>query len=74
MRIDLPDHAKCRLLERNIDISNIKKVINSPQKAESVWDDRLKKKSKLDNGKVLEVVYKKITKNKVIIITAYYED
>ena len=74
MKIELTDHAEYRLLERNIDLSRIRKIINSPSKAISAGDGLIKKKDKLDDGKILEVIYKQLTKNKFLICTAYYEN
>lgn len=70
MEIRFTNHAKYRILERKIKISDIKLVIKNPDSYNYTFDDKIVVK-KLINKKILEVVYKEI-KNKALIITVYF--
>ena len=70
MEIKFSIHAEYRIFERKIKISDIKSVIKNPDYHSYTFDNKIVSK-KLINKKNLEVVYKK-SKNKILIITAYY--
>ena len=70
MRILFSDHSRDRLLERNINKSDIIEVVNNPDEIVSSSRNRKLYRKRFLN-KVLEVVITKEDKN-IIIITAYY--
>lgn len=70
MEIKLTNHAKYRVLERNIKISDIKSVLKNPDYYGYTFDNKVVAR-KLIKNKTLEVIYTK-SKNKILIITVYY--
>jgi len=70
MKIIFTDHAKERIKERHILISNIRKAVQSP--TAHLWSySPTIKIQKIINGKTLEVIYEQKGQI-IIIITAYY--
>ncbi len=74
MQFELPDHAKFRLMERSVDVDHAKSAIKSPDKKKINDDGTVVVTKSLTNGKILTIVYSEKSKNKVIIITGYYEN
>jgi len=70
MKIQFTDHVKYRILERGIDVSQIKTVLKNPDNNKFAFNNKMKATKKL-NGRTLEVVYIK-KRAEVIIVTAYY--
>lgn len=70
-RVELTNHAKYRLMEREIDVHQAKKVAKNGSVVKQDSDGTIVVKGTTDQGKILKVVYK-IENNKLIIITAYY--
>lgn len=79
VRINFPNHAKTRCIERGIDPFEVIRVVKGSAKTKKGEGGRMIKKESLDDGKILEIVYdekkelRKKTKT-ITIITAYYED
>lgn len=73
MKIDVPDHAKFRIMERGIDVDSAKSVVRKPDSKKFVNDAKIKVTGTLKDGKVLTIVYVEKTKNNIVIITGYYE-
>lgn len=71
--IILTDHVKYRLLEREIDVHEAKKIVKNGQVTKSESSSTIKKVGVCSNGGSLTVISKK-EGNKIIIITAYYEN
>lgn len=72
MKIRIPAHTETNLLLRDIDISRVRSVIKSPDHKESTYQERTKARKLFEDGKEVEVIYKKHSKNQITIITAYY--
>lgn len=70
MEIKFTNHAKYRVLERNIKMSDIKSALKNPDYYGFTFDGKLVAR-KLIGDKTLEVIYTK-SKNKILIITVYY--
>lgn len=70
MEIIFTNHAKFRVQERKIKISDIKMVIVDCDRTANAFDDAIVAK-KVFKDYTVEVVYKK-NRNKIIVITAYY--
>ncbi len=73
MKIDVSLHAEYRLIARGIDIDNVKKVIRDPSQSTPQNDGRIKATKKLENGRILSIIYIK-QKTNFVIITGYYEN
>ena len=73
MKIHVPQHAEYRLVERGIDIDNIKKVISSPSESQTTNEGRIKVKKQLEDGRILTIIYVE-RNNQFVIITGYYEN
>ena len=71
-KIVLTNHVKLRLLERNIDVHDIKMVVVNGKVTKTEPDGTLIKVGICDDKKTLAVVYMSIG-SKFIIKTAYYE-
>lgn len=69
--IIVTDHAKYRLLEREIDVHEAKKVVRNGKITKTKFDGTITKEGVCSNGKSLSVVFIK-EGNKIIIKTAYY--
>jgi len=77
MKVILTNHVKCKLLERNIDVSTAKRVAKNGKKTSGGMEGIIIKKEILEGDRVLKVLIKEMFGGKVkkiIIITAYYED
>lgn len=72
MRVRLTDHAKTRLLERGIDLALVKKVIKIDGKTKAILGGKVESTADIDEGRRLTVIYEVLSKNEVIIVTAYY--
>ena len=68
MKIKVSTHAQIRLLERNIDIEKVKRVISSPDTSSNEFGGRIRV-SKLLDDRNITVIYTK-DKNVFVIITA----
>ena len=73
IQIVLTNHAKYRLLERNIVVSQIKKMVKDAPRTKRESDDTISTRAALADGRVVKVFYK-LAGNKIIILTAYYAD
>jgi hypothetical protein len=70
-RIILSDHAKCRLIERGIDVHEVNRIAKNGAITKKDADGTITKSGICSNGKRLLVVL--ITENtKIVIKTAYY--
>lgn len=69
--IVITDHAKYRILERKIDVHEVKKVAKNGKITKTESDETTIKMGQCSNGKSLMVVSKK-EGNKIFIKTAYY--
>jgi Domain of unknown function (DUF4258) len=74
MKIDVPDHARFRIMERHIDVDYAKKVVRSPDSLVIQQDGKIKATARLDDERILTIVYSIKTKNHMVIITGYYEN
>ncbi len=75
LRIKFPPHCQERIAERSLQIEHIKKAINEPDLQKVVFQGRVLVRKKIDEKRVLEVVYFKDgfrDTNDIIIITAIY--
>lgn len=73
MKVSLSDHAKVSLLIRDIDFQRVKHVLIHSKEHSPAAGGRSKARMRLDDGRVLEVIYK-YQKSACIVITAYYDD
>lgn len=74
-RLKISVHAQVRLLERGIDPANLKRVVLEPDFTESSYSGNIKSNKELEDGRVLEVIYRKEDfrkTNEYFIVTAYY--
>lgn len=74
MQIKLTDHAHTRLVGRNIDLGLVKQVINSPDWRRPQDGGTIKAHKDFTDGRVMEVIYKELTRIKVLVITFYYQE
>ena len=65
-------HTETNLMLREIDFLRVQSVIKSPDREEQVHQGRMKARKLFEDKKEVEVIYKKQSKNQVIVITAYY--
>lgn len=72
MKIHVPVHAEIRLVERGIDIDNVKKVIQSPSSVVPQDLGRVRATKDLQDGRILSVIYRQ-ERGQFVIIAAYYE-
>jgi len=70
MDIVFTDHAKTRILQRNISEAEIKSVIDDPNTLQETFKQRLAARKKTSGG-TLEVIYKE-SEGRFIIITSYW--
>lgn len=70
MGLKFTNHAKFRILERRISMIDIKSAIKNPDSLKNVFDGKIAVK-KYFGSYSLEIVYKKVTKSDILIITAY---
>lgn len=73
MKIDVPDHAKFRIMERGIDVDNAKIVVRKPSLKKIGNDGKIRVTGTLKDGRVLTIIYVEKTKSQIVIITGYYE-
>ena len=72
MELKFPIHFQEKIIERGIDVDQIKQTIRKPDYQTSKPENRILVRKKVGD-RTLEVVYAKGgSKNKFIIITAYY--
>ena len=71
--IIVTDHAKYRLLERDVDVHEAKKIASNGKVTKTESGGTITRTGTCSNGQSLIVVSKK-EGNKIIIITAYYEN
>jgi len=70
MGLKFTNHAKFRILERRISMIDIKSAIKNPDHSKHVFDGKIAVRKNF-SGYSLEVIYKKVTKNDIVVITAY---
>jgi len=70
MEIRFTNHAKYRILERGIKMTNIRSAIKNPDYYDYVFDDKMLVRKSIGK-KTLEIIYTK-NKNKILVITVYY--
>ncbi|OHA89985.1 MAG: hypothetical protein A2832_01715 [Candidatus Zambryskibacteria bacterium RIFCSPHIGHO2_01_FULL_44_22b] len=72
MQLQFPLHFKEKIVERSIDVDRIKQTIRNPDYQVAETDNRILSRKKIDH-RTLEVIYVKgSSKNKFIIVTAYW--
>ena len=75
MKLKLPKHFQERMVERDIDVDDIKNAIETPDKKKTVFEGRIVVTKKVGH-KTIEVVYYtkgfREKKDEHIVITAYY--
>jgi hypothetical protein len=73
MQLEFPIHFKEKIVERDdIDVDHIKQVIRNPDYQVLQLGNRIIARKEI-NGRTLKVVYARgNSKNKFVIITAYY--
>ena len=71
IKIVLSGHAKYRLLERNVDVHEAKKVAKYG-KIISENKGKIKKEGIYDKNKKIIVVCKNLSENVILLITVYY--
>lgn len=69
MEIRFTSHAKCRVLERGIKMTDIKSTLKNPDYSGYAFDNKMSARKSIGK-KTLEIIYTKI-KNKILIITVY---
>jgi NCAIR mutase (PurE)-related protein len=73
MQLQFPIHIREKWIERGFDVDHIKQVIRHPDYQIPESEGRILARKKIDTC-VLEVIYVKgNSKNKFVIITAYYK-
>ena len=73
MQLQFPIHFREKWIERGFDIDHIKQTIRTPEYQKSTSDNRIIARKKIDQ-RTLEVIYAKGgSKNKFVIITAYWK-
>lgn len=75
VRIRLNTHSQARLIGRGIDIGRVKETILRPDATGPAHQGRMFARRKLENGRILEVIYYKRADrntNEYFIITVYY--
>ena len=71
MELKLTNHAKYRFLERGIKLADIRSTIVKPNSTKNTFDDKVLARKSF-GGKKLEVIYVPVSKNKALVVTAYY--
>lgn len=71
MKLSFSIHFQQAIIERNISIDHLKKTIQEPDKSHATFGGRTVSQKAMD-GRLLEVVYTRGSKNEYRIITAYY--
>ncbi len=70
MKIVFTNHAKCRIMERQISVQNVRQTIKNPDsRKEDVYG--MITTRKVFGKRTLEIIYR-VSGNTVIIITTYY--
>lgn len=75
MKLLFTRHFQHRMMERGIDVDHIKRAIKNPDFTEVTFEGRILVRKKIDDKRVIEVIYYKQGfkgANDPIIITAYY--
>ena len=75
LRIKFPPHCQERINERSLQIEHIRKAINEPDLQKSTFKGRVLVRKKIDEERVIEVIYFKDgfrDTNDIVIITAVY--
>ena len=75
MKLLFPSHFQLRMMERGIDIDHVKRTIKNPDFTEPTFKGRILARKKIDEKRVLEVIYYMQGfkgANNPVIITAYY--
>lgn len=72
MELKFTNHAKYRILERKIKMTDIKSVLKNPDYRANVFDNKIRARKSFSKY-TLEIVYTNISqnKNKILIVTAY---
>lgn len=71
MKLSFSIHFQQAIIERDINIDHLKKVVQEPDKSHSTFGGRTVSQKAI-GGRILEVVYTRGSKNEYRIITAYY--
>ena len=72
MDLKFPIHFQEKIIERSVDVDHIKQTIRNPDYQTLKPENRIISRKKIDS-RTLEVIYVKgSSKNKFVIITAYY--
>lgn len=69
--IILTDHVKTRILERGIDVHEVKQAVKNGKVTKTESNAIITKERVLSDNRVLAVVFKR-ERSKIVIITAYY--
>ncbi|MBI2673885.1 MAG: DUF4258 domain-containing protein [Candidatus Zambryskibacteria bacterium] len=73
MQLEFPNHFQEKIIERDIDVDHIKQAIRTPDYYAHESEGRVLVRKKIDH-RTLEVIYVKgNSKNKFIIVTAYWK-
>lgn len=71
MNLRFSIHFQQKIIERGVNIDQLKKVIRNPDKFYVSFGGRIVAR-KVEDDRILEIVYIKGSKNEYIILTAYY--
>ncbi len=75
LRLKFPIHCQERIADRTLQIEHIRKAINEPDLQKVTFKDRVLVRKKIDEERVIEVIYYRDgfkDTNDIIIITAIY--
>lgn len=73
MQLRFPIHFREKLVERGINVDHVKQAIQNPDYQIPKSEGRILARKRIDT-RVLEIIYAKgSSKNKFVIITAYYK-
>lgn len=75
MRLDFPNHGLYRVfVDRNIDIDDVKRIVRNPERTAQQENGNMVAYGVAANGKRLRVVYVSKSKQRKVIVTAFYEN
>ncbi|MDE1965821.1 MAG: DUF4258 domain-containing protein [Patescibacteria group bacterium] len=75
LRLKFPPHFQERMAERGIQVEHVRSVIQDPDLQESTFQGRIRVRKRIDESRVIEVIYFKDgfrDTNDIVIITAIY--
>lgn len=73
MKFVFTDHARARMLERDVDIENVRRTVRSPDETRKDHEEKIIATKEFDDGRALTVIYKQ-DQRKIIIVSTYYKD